>query len=75
MTAETDLLVLGLAQDGCRVEANFLLFGTLEHLVVTFYVDQVRVHSCYKSCLDHCPVLRIQIYIPDIATSPGTNKT
>lgn len=45
MTAETDLLVLGLAQDGCRVEANLLLFGTSECLLVTVYEDQVRVHT------------------------------
>lgn len=72
---ETDLLVFGLAKDRCRVEANLLLFGTSEYLVVTLYTDQVRVHACYKRRLYQCPVLRVQIYIPDIAATPSADKT
>lgn len=73
--AETDLLVLRLAQDGGRVEANLLLFGASKYLVVTVCVDQVGVHARYERRLYHCPVFRVQIYIPDIAATPGTNET
>lgn len=73
--AETDLLVLGLAQDRRRVEANLLFSGTSECFVIMVYVNQVRVHACYECCLHHCPVLRVQIYITDIAATPSANKT
>lgn len=73
--AETDLLVLGLAQDRRRVEANLLFSGASECFAVVVYVNHVRVHACYERCLHHCPVLRVQIYIPDIAATPSANKT
>lgn len=73
--AKTDLLVLGLAQGGRRVKANLLFFGASEYLAVAVYVDQVRIHACYECRFYHCPVFGVQIYIPDIAATPSTDKT
>ncbi len=53
----TDLLVLRLAEDRGRVEANLLLFGAHEAQTVPVHMDQVGMHARDQSGFHYGPVL------------------
>lgn len=71
----TDLLVRRLAQDGRRVEPDLLLFGAHEGQAVPLHVDQVGIHAGDQRGLDHGPVLRVLIDVPDVSAAPRSHET
>lgn len=52
-----------------------LLLRAHEAAVLAVHVYDFGVHARHQCCLHHCPVLRVQVHVADVASAPRSHKT
>ncbi|TRY87941.1 hypothetical protein DNTS_005231 [Danionella cerebrum] len=71
----SDLPVVRLAEGGGGVQPNPPLSSAAQALALSLHVQDIGVEAADQRSFHHCPVLRVQVHVPDVPASPRSHET